>query len=351
MKLFQCFISLQVFLPTDDSGVWTLAKMWYNLADSSYHQSVVHLGLTRLLMQMVVLALHRNISVSHPVYKILAPHTLYLLAINDFAFEKLVSTEGLVDKVMAIGRDGMYELIHNSSHEWNFSSDGHPATDFENRKVDDPKVLPKYYFRDDSLVLYNAIHKYVSSYIDIYYADENDVNNDWEIQNWIESLAVGHENGGLEGLPMKDGKGHVSSKEELKEILAIIIFTCSVTHAAVNFLQYEEYGFPANYPATLNTPLLKDKDPKTESDIIAALPNKEETFNMVTLTRILSERATKSLGNFETQYIYDPKAVGCVKCFQSDLKRISDEIRRRNKTLEKPYEVLDPVNIPNAISI
>ncbi|XP_014775802.1 polyunsaturated fatty acid 5-lipoxygenase [Octopus bimaculoides] len=340
-----------VFLPTDDWGVWTLAKMWYNLADSSYHQSVVHLGLTHLLMQVVVLALHRNVSVSHPVYKILAPHTLFLLAINDYAFQILVSPGGLIDNVMVIGRDGMFELIHKSSQGWNFLSDGHPATDFENRKVDDPKVLPKYYFRDDSLLLYNSIYKYVSSYIDIYYANEDDVTNDWEIQNWIESMAVGHENGGLQGLPMKDGKGHMSSKEELKEILAITIFTCSVTHAAANFLQYEEYGFPTNYPMTLRTPLLKDKNPKTENDVIAAIPNKAETFNIVTLTRVLSESATNSLGNFETQYIYDPKAVGCVKDFRSDLKRISDGIRRRNRTLDKPYEVLDPVNIPNAISI
>ena len=30
------------------------------------------------------------------------------------------------------------------------------------------------------------------------------------------------------------------------------IFLGSVAHAAANFCQYDEYAFPANYPATLN---------------------------------------------------------------------------------------------------
>ncbi|CAI9737991.1 allene oxide synthase-lipoxygenase protein [Octopus vulgaris] len=340
-----------VFLPTDDHYVWTLAKMWFNMADSTCHQISAHLGLTHLLMQVVVLALHRNISVSHPVYKILAPHTLFLLAINFNAFKSLVNPGSLTEKIMPIRTEHMFQLIDKSLKRWDFLGDGIPMKEFQSRKVDDPKVLPKYYYRDDSLALYNCVYKYVSNYIDIYYADENDVDNDWEIQNWIESMAVGHENGGVQGLPMKDGKGHVSSKEELKDILAVIIFTCSVTHAAVNFLQYEEYGFPANYPSMLRSPLLKDKRPKTEKDIIAALPNKATTFDVLTLTHVFSQKGTNSLGDFETQYIYDPKAVGCVKVFQSDLKRIGDGIRKRNRTLEVPYDVLDPANIPNSISI
>lgn len=34
----------QVFLPSDDQYVWLLAKMWYNQAETTYHQSVAHLG-------------------------------------------------------------------------------------------------------------------------------------------------------------------------------------------------------------------------------------------------------------------------------------------------------------------
>ncbi|XP_029653849.1 allene oxide synthase-lipoxygenase protein [Octopus sinensis] len=344
-----------IFLPTDDHYVWTLAKMWYNLADSSFHQSLVHLGLTHLLMEGVILAMHRNISVSHPLYKLLAPHTLFLLAINSRGFKKLVSPGGWVDKTMTIGIDGMFQLIYKGVQLWDFSIDGNLPKEFARRKVDDPNVLPKYYFRDDSLTLYNCILKYVSSYIDVYYGADKDVVEDWELQNWAECISKEPkpEDGGIgiKGLPMKDGKGHMPSKEQLKLFITTVLFTCSVSHAHANFLQYEEYAFPANYPSMIRTPLLKDKNPRKEEDLMAALPDKATTLDVMAITNLLSAKTTKSLGDFETQYIYDPKALVCVKEFQMNLKAISDKIRKRNKTLEKAYNVLDPVNIPNAISI
>lgn len=50
-----------------------------------------------------------------------------------------------------------------------------------------------------------------------------------------------------------------SKTEELIEVLTVVIFNSSVQHAAVNFGQYDEYGFAPNYPAIIRTPLPKDK--------------------------------------------------------------------------------------------
>ncbi|GAB1601975.1 allene oxide synthase-lipoxygenase protein-like, partial [Argonauta hians] len=346
-----------VFLPTDDQVVWTLAKMWYNLADSCYHQSLVHLGLTHLLMEGVVLAMHRNVSVSHPLYKILAPHTLFLLAINNRGFNKLVSPGGWVDKTMTIGIEGMFHLINKGIQQWDFSIDGVPSEEFAKRKVlsgENNNILPKYYFRDDSLAMYDCIYNYVSSYTDIYYETDMDVIEDWELQDWVECVSTDAKDGGIgiKGLPVKNGgKCQLTKKYEVKQFITSILFTCSVSHAHANFLQYEEYAFPANYPSMLRTPLITDKTPRTEEDIMSALPDKSTTLDVMAITQLLSAKTTNSLGDFETEYIYDPKAIPCVKQFRKRLQEISDNVRRRNETLEKGYCVLDPVNIPNAISI
>ena len=74
---------LQVFFPDDDKYTWMLAKMWFNNADASYHQSVSHLGFTHLLMETVYLALRQTVSISHPLYHLMAPHFLYLLEVNE----------------------------------------------------------------------------------------------------------------------------------------------------------------------------------------------------------------------------------------------------------------------------
>ncbi|XP_036361603.1 polyunsaturated fatty acid lipoxygenase ALOX15B-like [Octopus sinensis] len=339
-----------VFLPTDDESVWTLAKMWYNMADANYHQSVVHMGLTHMLMQIVVAHMHRNIFPTHPLYKILAPHTYLLMFMNDFAFEKLMNPGAWVDQTMTIGSEGMIKLVCKGIQEWDFYRDGIPANDFTNRKVDDPKVLPKYYFRDDSLLLYDCVYKYVSSYIDLHYEKDEDVDGDGELQDWVENMSV-PSRGGLKGLPMKDGKGHVSSKEDLKWIVSVIIFTCSVSHAAVNFLQYDEYGHPANYPSMLRTPLLKDKAPRTEKDIVDALPKVTTIFDVLKVTSVLSKRETNPLGNFDVKYICHQVGLQCVAEFQSNLKRITEEISEKIENRGWPYDVLDPPLIPNSIAV
>jgi arachidonate 5-lipoxygenase len=46
----------------------------------------------------------------------------------------------------------------------------------------------------------------------------------------------------------------------------------------------------------------------SESDILAALPDKQTTLDIMTVTKILSDKGTNSLGDFEVQYIFDPPA-------------------------------------------
>ena len=153
--LWFCSVT-QVFLPSDPEYTWMLAKMFFNNAECSLHQTCTHLGMscrvlqwkllevylfvsnfstafkflsliqifsyfelkfysssnvwsstsrtnwlidyqvkhsfffynvvgfTHLVCESICISVHRCLSPSHPVFRLLAPHFLYLIAINRY---------------------------------------------------------------------------------------------------------------------------------------------------------------------------------------------------------------------------------------------------------------------------
>ncbi|XP_072014561.1 allene oxide synthase-lipoxygenase protein-like [Amphiura filiformis] len=365
-----------VFFPHDDKYSWMLAKMWFNNADASYHQSSSHLGFTHLLIETIYLALRQTVSISHPLYHLMAPHFLYLLSVNETAFKALVNDDGWVDTSMSVGVKGMYEIIRRryqgythalgedddddidtaaaaSSVEdlhlaqaWRLDREGNLENDIKSRGVED---LPKYYFRDDALAAYRAIKKYVSNVVNPHYADVDTLEKDYEIQEWAVKLSAKYEEGGsnIQGVP---GGGHFSNRDQLIDTITSVIYISSVAHASVNFLQYEQYGYPFNWPALLYGEPPRKKIGHAESDILQCLPTKETTLGSLAITHLLSQRATKKLGDFEVQYQFDKIGMDALKQFQEDLQKIQDACDRDTKK-EEVYDILNPKYIPNAISI
>ncbi|XP_055893478.1 polyunsaturated fatty acid 5-lipoxygenase-like isoform X2 [Biomphalaria glabrata] len=342
-----------IFTPLNPSLTWALVKMWYNNADAAYHQALTHLGCTHLLMEGVTVATHRNLSQSHPIFKLLAPHFLYLIAINTRGLELLIAEGGWVDKTMNYGTKGLMELIIKGLNQWRMDVDGTLPEDLKRRGLDDTNVLPCYHFRNDALLLHQAIKKYVRAYIDLYYTSPELLENDIEVQGWAEELAKprNYSSGGV-GLLGVPGNGRIKTNEQLEMIVTSIIYTCSISHASTNFPQYDEYAFPPNYPG-----LLRGKPPcnvswaATERDILNALPDRPTTLDIMIVTKILSSKGTKSIGDFEVQFVFDPKACEVLDQFRKDLHAINETIKERNLHRNPPYEYLKPEIIPNSISI
>ena len=53
--------------------------------------------------------------------------------------------------------------------------------------------------------------------------------------------------------------------------------------------------------------------PLTEDYIVKSLPNKKSTLPVIVMTKLFSEKATKSLADFEVQYAYDPITLAALK--------------------------------------
>jgi arachidonate 5-lipoxygenase len=336
-----------VFYKSDPPATWALAKLWYNLADASFHQSCSHLGFTHLIMEGFAICTQRNLSSDHPVHKLLAPHFLYLIAINSAAVETLISPGGWVDKVTSTGVVGMFDLIRRQFETWRLDTNAVPPVDFARRGVE---TMPTYPYRDDAVLIYSAITTYVKTIIDHFYDKEEKLVGDYELQKWATELVRERTRGGcgIKGLP---GDGKYTNKEDLITTISAVIYTCSATHAAANFQQYDEYGFPPNYPLFLQGQVPTKKDGYTHKDLVDALPSRKMTLDTITVTTILSRKGTKSLGDFEVQYLYDPVSLQAGQAFRDELQRISQLIKDRNKDELYKYPFMDPENIPNAISI
>ncbi|XP_076115119.1 polyunsaturated fatty acid 5-lipoxygenase-like [Mytilus galloprovincialis] len=340
-----------VFLPSDPEYTWMMAKMWYNLAEAHYHQALTHLNLTHFMMEGICVATKRNLSPSHPICRLLTPHFMYLIAINFLGLGTLINPGGLFDKTSSGGINGAFFLMRKSMEFWRLDTHGTLPENLKSRGVLDQSVLKDaYHMRDDALLLYDAIKTYVQNYVTHYYSVEGSLKADYEIQNWGAEIVKSRDDGGV-GILGVPNDGKFETNDQLVVTLTAIIYTCSVAHAAANFQQYDEYAAPFRMAFTMHGVPPKDKSQVEIETILKTIPNRAELLELMSITKVLSEKATQSLGDFEKQLIVDPPAVKIVHEFRQSLRNIGKTIDERNKIRENPYDWLHPTAIPNAISI
>ncbi|KAK3755758.1 hypothetical protein QZH41_019984, partial [Actinostola sp. cb2023] len=330
-----------VFLPSDPWYTWTLAKMWYNNAEAQHHRACSLIGYTHLLIESVAIATHRNLSPSHPVFRLLAPFIRDIIPINCFEINELLSPGFWIDKCTSLGSQGTLDLLSLGWQEWRLDVQGCLPRDLIVRGVADPNVLPDYPYRDDSLPLYHAIENFVRTVILNKYIHPEILTADSELRQWcIELVSDGDDGCSIKGIP---GDGLITTADELITLLTSIIFQTTVGNAAVNTPQYEEYGYIPNYPALLMGSPPKDKSWREENCILDCLPPKNTSIDIMVVTKLLSERRSYGLANLSTQYLYDPDDLKAWERFFDDLKGISHTIQDSNRKRSTVYDYINPV--------
>ena len=215
-----------------------------------------------------------------------------------------------------------------------------PPEDFARRGVDDTDALPVYPWRDDQLLLWDAIDTWVHAYVDAYYADDEAVQLDEELQAFTVELE-GNELGGLTGI------GRVETRERLGALVARIVFRATVFHAGINYALYDT-GYAPFQPQAQFGPGPTGTD-DTEEAWMRMLPPSDIAYEVIEAFYPLRVRIN-TLGDYGAA-LADPAVGEALEAFQARLKDIEDRITARNAERPFPYELSLPSRISNSIHV
>ncbi len=322
---------------------WDKAKTAVQIADGNYHEAVSHLGQTHLVVEAFIMATNNQLS-GHPVYTLLWPHFEGTLFINNAAQAKLVAPGGTVDAILSgtIDSSRVAAVKATQAILFNFSASSPPER-LAGRGVDNAQQLPYYPYRDIALAIWTAILGWTTDYVAAIYATDDGPANDKQLQNWVTEL-TSHQGGRVRNIgPTVDGAEVVQTQGQLAKVLAIIIFTASAQHSAVNFPQASIMSFAPAMPLAGYNPV------PSSGPWLATLPPLDQALTQLNLGTLLGSVHYTRLGQYGSDYFTDAKIQAALGKFQKALTAIEESMN--NSGLATTYPYLLPSLIPQSINI
>ena len=326
---------------------WLAAKTWLQIADANDLEMGSHLARTHLVMEPFGIATARQLALIHPISILLRPHLSFMLANTKLGREILLAPGSLADQLCAGSLEGSRELVVASYKGWSLLGNNFP-NDLAARNLDDDEMLPSFPFRDDGRLIWDAIFDFITGYLSAYYLDSTAVAEDSELQSWAAELASA-DGGRVKGMPSR-----IDSREQLRDILTTVLFTCGPQHAVVNYGQYEFLSFVPNMPLAAYCDIDPQGGPvnfETEAELMKLLPPTNETRRQLQVMNLLSAYRNDEFGHYPAGHFSDPAVLANVDNFQKRLARIETQIEERNLERVVAYNLLKPSRVPNSISI
>lgn len=290
----------------------------------------------------------RTLSYQHPLHQILKYHCRELLAPNTFGVPNLLGENKLAAVLFAFGSQGAYRILNDT---YKLTTWG--ITDYrgniKKRGLDNKRLLPYFPVRDDGYIILNVIEKMVKGYVDLYYKREKDVEEDRELQAYLNELSSDGTgpNGGIGRI--KEFPVNVKTKQELCDILSRIIGHMVLYHTSVNYVTTDYPEYIPNQP----TKLYNDTRVGEGEFSVYRLPNR--------LTSAVQGSAFNLLGvlRFDTLFDYgnelqDDKAVNLVNSVYIHLTKVVQPCLQRKNQMRKEmgdltYPYFIPKWLPNGI--
>ncbi|WMV11970.1 hypothetical protein MTR67_005355 [Solanum verrucosum] len=374
----------KVYTPADqgvEGSIWQLAKAYVAVNDMGIHQLISHWLNTHAVIEPFVIATNRQLSVLHPIHKLLYPHFRNTMNINALARETLANCGGFVETYLFPAKYSM-EMSAAAYKDWVFNEQALPA-DLIKRgvAVEDSSsphgirlLILDYPYAIDGLEIWAAINSWVTEYCKFYYKSDETVQKDTELQAWWKELREeGHGDKKDEAWWPK-----MQTRQELIDCCTIIIWIASALHAAVNFGLYSYAGFLPNRPS-LSWNLMPEpgsaeyEELKTNPDkvFLKTFVPQLQTLLEMSIFEVLSRHASDEvyLGQRDSpEWTKDKEPLVAFERFVKMLNDIENRImimnshkswKNRSGPVKVPYTLLFPKSqegltgkgIPNSVSI
>ncbi|KAM5241217.1 polyunsaturated fatty acid 5-lipoxygenase isoform 2-T2 [Hipposideros larvatus] len=337
-----------IFLPSDAKYDWLLAKIWVRSSDFHVHQTITHLLRTHLVSEVFGIAMYRQLPAVHPIFKLLVAHVRFTIAINTKAREQLICEFGLFDKANATGGGGHVQMVQRAMQDLTYASLCFPEA-IKARGMDSTRDIPYYFYRDDGLLVWEAIKTFTADVVSIYYESDQVVVEDQELQDFVNDVYVY----GMRGKKASGFPKAIQTREKLSEYLTVVIFTASAQHAAVNFGQYDWCSWIPNAPPTMRAPPPTAKGVVTIEQIVDTLPDRGRSCWHLGAVWALSQFQENELflGMYPEEHFIEKPVKEAMARFRKNLDTIVSVIAERNKNKKLPYYYLSPDRIPNSVAI
>ncbi|RZC47531.1 hypothetical protein C5167_040493 [Papaver somniferum] len=352
-----------------EGSIWQLAKAYVAVNDSSCHQLCSHWLYTHATIEPFIIATNRQLSVLHPIYKLLQPHFRDTMNINAFARQLLVSEGGLVELVVFPSKYSM-QFSSLAYKQWVFTDNALPEELIKRgMAVKDPSkphglslLIEDYPYAVDGLEVWSAINDWVREYCSIYYPNDESVQSDTELQTWWEELRTqGH--GDLKDEPWWP---KMQSLSELTQSCTTIMWLASAYHAAVNFGQYPYAGYHPNRPTMSRrfipepgTPEYDELEKNPDAVYLKTISSQFIALLGLSLIETLSRHSADEIYLGQSEYpdywTKDAAALEAFKKFGDKLKEVENKIMEMNNDeklknragpVKVPYTLLCPYNLP-----
>ncbi|KAH0726823.1 hypothetical protein KY284_002688 [Solanum tuberosum] len=375
----------KVYTPSDqgvEGSIWQLAKAYATVNDSGTHQLISHWLNTHAVMEPFVIATNRQLSVLHPIHKLLQPHFHDTMNINALARQTLINGDGFIEKFLFPAKYSM-EMSSVAYKDWVFPEQALPADLIKRGMAVEDSISPfgirlliqDYPYAVDGLKIWSTIKIWVTEYCNFYYKSDVTVQKDNELQAWCKEIRE-------EGHGDKKDEPWWPKMQTLQELIdscTIIIWIASALHAAVNFGNYSYGGYLVNRPS-LSRKFMPEPG-SAEYEELKINPDKiflktvvpqQLTLLGMSVLELLSRHASDTLylgQNDSPEWTKDQEPLLAFERFGKKLSDIENQIiqmngdhkkwKNRSGPVKVPYTLLFPTSeegltgkgIPNSVSI